>query len=107
MNFTHIATHRISGDKVKVYFNESTGNYHESRGVILEFNGTPWVLECIEDDTTSRTSIELNAIKSQCLVDLIQHLNNHSQAWLKYDGFVWWTEKEILSIADKIKSGEI
>jgi hypothetical protein len=49
---------------------------------------------------------ELNAIKSKCLIDLIQHLNDHSQAWLKHDGYIWWTENEILTIANNILRGD-
>jgi hypothetical protein len=52
------------------------------------------------------TDNELNAIKSKCLIDLIQHLNDHSQAWLKHDGYIWWTENEILTIANNILRGD-
>ena len=50
---------------------------------------------------------ENNAIKSKCIKDLVQHLNDHSQAWLNHDGYVWWTESEILSYANKMANGEI
>ena len=47
---THIATHKKSGKKVKVYFNEQTGEYQESFMICLKDVGTAWTVEPITQE---------------------------------------------------------
>ena len=46
---THIATHKKSGKKTKVYFNKETGEYQESFMICLKDVGTVWDIKPIED----------------------------------------------------------
>ena len=55
---THLATFKRTGEKVKVWFNEKTGEYQESFMVCLKNASVDWNIELIKGQAESPPPIE-------------------------------------------------